>query len=95
MKMIVNKIKLAHVARSGNQADVIISDDIRIGCYDNVKIAWDHTHSPEDLREFNEEVWPNRIVPVVIDRLEKRTGRPHRAIPLGPGLYAFALVVSE
>ena len=83
--MKINDIQLEHVAPSGNRADVTIPE-LQPGEFCGIQVTWDRTPSPEDLREFNEEVWPKRIVPLAIRRAEQRTGKPQRAVGLQSGL---------
>ena len=82
--------------RSGNRAEVTIPEPVHVGSYSSIQVEWESfPPSSDDLREYNEEVWPDQIVPTVIRHLEEQTGVPHRATTIAPGLSAFIPTVPE
>lgn len=84
------ELKMEHVCKSGNRAEIYVPEKAVRGEYQLFQVEWDsYPPTAKDLREYWEEVYDKQIVPLQLRRLEKETGKPHRAFPVASGLYGF------
>jgi hypothetical protein len=84
------QMKMEYVCKSGNRAEIYLPEKAVPAEYQQFIVEWESwPPTSEDLREYHEEVYAKKIVPLQLRRLEAETGRPHRAFPIAPGLYGF------
>ena len=82
--------KMEHVCRSGNRAEIYLPEIVVLGEYNQFSVEWESfPPTNEDLREYWQEVYDKKIVPLHLRRLQKETGKKYRAFSIAPGLYAF------
>jgi hypothetical protein len=79
---------IKHNFRSGNSCDIYIPE-IKAKTFNETRIEWDHwPPSDSDVREWSEEVYPNRVIPRLEEEMRKSRG-PGRMVEIMPGIRAW------
>jgi hypothetical protein len=77
---------ITHSFRSGNGCDIHIPKKVKRGKFNSVSVEWDsYPPSAADLREYEQEVYPGRVMPV-LEGLVRQSHGPGQAVEIAPGV---------
>jgi hypothetical protein len=86
---------ITHNFRSGNTCDIEIPDRITPGEFNDVHVEWDtYPPSAADLREYEHEVYPTRVLPRLEAAMRKTYG-PGHLVEIMPGLRGWVPTTSQ
>jgi hypothetical protein len=86
---------ITHNFRSGNSCDIEIPDRITPGEFNDVHVEWDtYPPSAADLREYEHEVSPTRVLPRLEAAMRKTYG-PGHLVEIMPGLRGWVPTTSQ